>query len=66
MWFAQDVPPINNRFGLIGLPFEVDCCMILNILTIKSTYRKMQESDAGHEDDYESHGENLPGAFWSL
>ena len=30
MWFAQDAPPIVDRFGLIDLPVVVDCCMILN------------------------------------
>ena len=41
MGFAQDALPIGDRFGLIGLPFVVNCCMILNILIIKSPSREM-------------------------
>ena len=41
MGLAKDAPPIDNRFGLIGLPFHADCCMILNILVIKSPFREM-------------------------
>ena len=37
MGFAQDAPPINNRFGLIDLHFAVDCCVILNMLSSDST-----------------------------
>ena len=27
MWFAQDVPPIDDRFGLIDLPFVVEASL---------------------------------------
>ena len=47
MGLAQDVPPINDRFGLIGLTFYDDYCMFLNILVIKSPSREMGDrSDA--------------------
>ena len=35
MVLVQDVLPIDDRFRLIGLPFAVECYVILNILTIK-------------------------------
>ena len=41
MGLAQDAPLINIRFELIGLPFVVGCCMLLNILIIKSNSRKI-------------------------
>ena len=41
MGFAQDAPPMDDRFGPLGLPFEVDCCMFFNILLIKSLSREM-------------------------
>ena len=40
MGLAQDAPPIDNRLGPLGLPFEVDCCMFFNILLIKSPSRE--------------------------
>ena len=47
MGLAQDVLPIDNRFGPLDLPFEVDCCMFFNILLIKSLSREMGDrSDA--------------------
>ena len=41
MELAQDTPPIDNRFDLIDLPFAVDCCVLLNIITIMSPSREM-------------------------
>ena len=63
MEFVHDASPSDRVFGLIDLPLLVDCCMIFNINTIKSTSREMQEFDAGCEGDGESHRANLPGAF---
>ena len=41
MGFEQDVSPIDNRFGPLDLSSEVDCCVLLNILLIKSPSREM-------------------------
>ena len=41
MGLAHDGPLIDDKFGLIGLPFDADCCMILDILVIKSPSREM-------------------------
>ena len=47
MGLAQDAPLVDDRFGLIGLPFDADCCMIFNILVIKSPSKEMGDwSDA--------------------
>ena len=47
MGLAHDATPIDDRFGLVGLPFVDDCCMFLNILIIKSPSREMGgQSDA--------------------
>ena len=41
MGFVQDAPPIVDRFEPLDLPFVVDCCMLPNILLIKSPSKKM-------------------------
>ena len=66
MGLAKDAPPIDNRFGLIGLPFHADCCMILNILVITSL--DTIQGDGGlvgcRDNNVISLGFNLSGAFW--
>ena len=48
MGFEQDTSPIDDRFGPLDLSSEVDCCVLLNILLIKSPSREMGDwSDAG-------------------
>ena len=49
MGLAQDAPPIDNRLGLIDIdiPVDADCCVIINILVIKSPSKEMGDwSDA--------------------